>query len=598
MSMKVRELDRSVKMSEPARKKQRKYRNSKEEQQLLKRIVAEWDESAGITFEAFCQKHEIPSSTLRPYCHQDKSKRRPLSDGDARPHHNALIPPARLEKFVRDFGHLEQSQLIQELKGMFQLNRRQAENQFYAHIRPLLDRVKMELELDGDNNHVELDDNDQQRLDKSLPGDSYVGHKVAKYFYEYDEIFHGIVSEFDDENRWWKISYDDGDTEDLDVDELKRAINLQSALNSNDSRAFRQVAKIVIRYLDSFDHDTNEDWGALLQTAQSCKGEFHLNNPANPSKEVWYSFHIDRIFALCKQCGQSAACATGEEIFTIDRFIALEAIFAMSLNPSPFGWWDGVTHGLERCRENGRNLILNFIEYMVETHGTVSRGPGHRHTPSHGKQMSQQELFRSLLNLSNNFHEASDGSATKSAQQLLMRTLDKGGCYGVGELTAGEISHVATAVGLVTNTSDAKTLNIAKTTKTYSRLAQHGIRSDKECRKLQHFIGTIFGATDLSLVENWLCEALRLDSGSRLGVDTLLKKQQYLYKINDRGVLMRIDIKGNEHPAPRINFDDSSEACAKLFRHGISWWDGNVGDNNIAITLSTRKKQAENNVCK
>ena len=130
------------------RKRRRINRNSKEEQQRLQRLVEEWDNKTdrGITFEAFCKKHGIPSSTLHPYCCPDKSKRRSIVNGDARPHHNALIPPAQLEKFVSDRLHLKQSQLIQELKSKFQLERKQAENQFYQNIRPILVSQKSALD--------------------------------------------------------------------------------------------------------------------------------------------------------------------------------------------------------------------------------------------------------------------------------------------------------------------------------------------------------------------------------------------------------------------------------------------------------------------
>lgn len=122
------------------RKRQRTSRNSKEEQRRLQILVEEWDNTtdSGITFEAFCKKNGIPSSTLHPYCHPNKSKRRKATIGHARHHLNALIAPAQLEKFVSDRLHLKKPELIQELKRKFQLNRRQADNQYYNNVRPIL----------------------------------------------------------------------------------------------------------------------------------------------------------------------------------------------------------------------------------------------------------------------------------------------------------------------------------------------------------------------------------------------------------------------------------------------------------------------------
>jgi hypothetical protein len=175
-----------------------------------------------------------------------------------------------LEKFVSDHLHLEKSELIQELKRRFQLDTRQAHNQFYNHIKPILARLEpppvnsihndsdeMDLlsfefppmELDVDDQQVlppmELDGDDQQVLHSLVLGEKYVGCMVAKYFVNEDEIFHGIVTSYDIEEGWWMISYADGDFKEMNLDKLECAMNLHSALNndlSTNNTASRTVA--------------------------------------------------------------------------------------------------------------------------------------------------------------------------------------------------------------------------------------------------------------------------------------------------------------------------------------------------------------------
>ena len=58
-------------------------------------------------------------------------------------------------------------------------------------------------------------------LAKELP-DDYIGMKIKKKFNK--TIYNGKVKSFDKKNRWFKIKYDDGDEEELDLKELKELL--------------------------------------------------------------------------------------------------------------------------------------------------------------------------------------------------------------------------------------------------------------------------------------------------------------------------------------------------------------------------------------
>jgi hypothetical protein len=167
----------------------------------------------------------------------------------------------------------------------------------------------------------------------------------------------------------------------------------------------------------------------------------------------------------------------------------LEAIFAISLTPSPSRWREGVMAALDMCETNGKNLIVNYINYMVETYETVSSGDARRHAPSHGREMSLNQLLKSLSNMAKICDDSS--TATSSAQDLLMRSLDNGGLFGVGALTGGEIGYLLTALGLFRSPSTTGlSVEIATTTTTGKRLADLGINSDEKCRAFRKISST------------------------------------------------------------------------------------------------------------
>jgi len=70
---------------------------------------------------------------------------------------------------------------------------------------------------------------------------SYVGQRVAKDFD--GTIYEGTVSKFLPNDRLWKINYDDGDQEDLELDELKNAVDLHNKKNINHKKGSATTIK-------------------------------------------------------------------------------------------------------------------------------------------------------------------------------------------------------------------------------------------------------------------------------------------------------------------------------------------------------------------
>lgn len=292
---------------------------------------------------------------------------------------------------------------------------------------------------------------------------------------------------------------------------------------------------------------------------------------------------------LCEKIGQPAASASGPT-YIVDRHIILEAIFAISLTSSPSRWWEGILAALDMCVTNGKNLIINYIDYMVDTYQTVSGGDGRRHGPSHNREMSLHQLLRSLSNMDTICVESS--TATSSAQDLLMQSVAKGGLYGVGKLGAGEIGYLLTAFGLFSSPSTTGlSVKIATTTTTGERLAGFGVNSEEQCQELQQCLNQALGTND-SDTENIVCESLRLDSGY-VGIDTFHRGQQHLFRLGSGGTLIQVDANGNEEPAPQITFDASSSSS--LLRNAHKWWENKWGDNATSIVLTTKKQKRKCN---
>lgn len=83
----------------------------------------------------------------------------------------------------------------------------------------------------------------RSRPAKTFMGDAktYIGKRIAKWF-EDDELYFGTVDQVsrqDEKETWWHVVYDDGDQEEFDIKQLRRALadleeNKSSDPKSND----------------------------------------------------------------------------------------------------------------------------------------------------------------------------------------------------------------------------------------------------------------------------------------------------------------------------------------------------------------------------
>jgi type IV secretory pathway VirB10-like protein len=71
---------------------------------------------------------------------------------------------------------------------------------------------------------------------KKKKGGEYVGLRVAKYFEGGDglELFYGEVDRYDESSKFWHITYDDDDQEEMDKAGLKEALKLYEENKKDD----------------------------------------------------------------------------------------------------------------------------------------------------------------------------------------------------------------------------------------------------------------------------------------------------------------------------------------------------------------------------
>ncbi len=268
------------------------------------------------------------------------------------------------------------------------------------------------------------------------------------------------------------------------------------------------------------------------------------------NKSVYYSIYVHGCLELGRMYG-------------FDKAFLFEAVFAMSLCPSPSGWYQGMM-AAARLR-NGRNLITSFIEYMVERHGSVSSGRYRRRQPSHQRTMLRRMPFWSCSNMNETITAHARGSDIR--RQLSMPA-PEGGIHGAGELIAQEQMTVVAMAGTVGNDSIVDSVAIGSNTQTARRLRTMGVRSPENRAELLNFISASIREGTM-YAENVLCELGRdVGASSFLAYDTLARGQS-LYEMVV-GMLMRTDDTGFVEPMGAIPW---KFGLAEYNDDAIFWWD-------------------------
>lgn len=292
----------------------------------------------------------------------------------------------------------------------------------------------------------------------------------------------------------------------------------------------------------------------------------HIRPRAN--KSVYYSLFVHGLIKLGKTYG-------------FDKALLFEAVFAMTLSPSPSGWYEGIM-GAARTRK-GRNLITAFIEYKVDNYGSVSAGQFRRRQVSHGRTMKKWMPFRSCRNMYTSFTPEARG---KVIRKLWTRHPRRGGVHGAGALIAQEQMTVL-AMGLNTgNSGIVDSVEIGSNTDTATRLESMGVQSPSHRAELLSFVSRNINEEE-SVVENMTCEVCRDDASSTFkGYDTLARGQS-LYEMV-LGILMSIDVDGY---VERVDPFPWSFDVVEYGGEAIRWWDDSIdfGDINGLFVLTNRE---------
>lgn len=355
------------------------------------------------------------------------------------------------------------------------------------------------------------------------------------------------------------------------VERLKKTMDLCGMV-----RVFMKTTKS-----DKGEH-TNVNWtGVLDMVAQLAKkeGADFATVQAHANKDCHYSWFVHVILT---------------EIIPVygwDVHVLCEVLYTMSLTPSAIGWRTGVRYAL-MARHNGCNLFENFIHEMVAKDEAVAHcyGKKPRHQVHSGALIT---LFQAMSSMHNELqlfiYACHPQSVTRtlyedmaSSEVKVSKTRRLRGLRNVSDLTAHDIVNVATKVGVVTNTRHIQKITIARNTETAKRLKRFGICSDAHLREVVYMLSSELGIEDYQIVENLICETLRLHEGGGtkyLGVDTVAVDQplyqfveDVLYCIGRGGDRKEVDLNQLREMNPPKGY----APCHK-------WWNMDVDNPGFSL---------------
>ena len=287
-------------------------------------------------------------------------------------------------------------------------------------------------------------------------------------------------------------------------------------------------------------------------------------------KAIYFSIFIHGLLVLGRKFGY-------------DKGILMEAVYAMCLSPSPAGWYMGIMAVVDNL--GGRNLIIAFIDYMVEVHRSVSAGPGRRRQPSHGRGIDTKELFVSIRNLARHATLASSSASTRDIVRGWTRHSSAGGVHGVGELICQEQIYVLTGASYIRNLDHINNVFLSRGTETVRRLATLGVLTPTHRAEVIRFLEARMRLGS-RLLENGMCEWQR-DENPRVNVwrDTVASGQS-LYTIKKGGVeCMGVD------GIPRTVGGVTWRYDMIGYEHGVRWWDEHFDFEQITgRTIFSRNK--------
>lgn len=295
-------------------------------------------------------------------------------------------------------------------------------------------------------------------------------------------------------------------------------------------------------------------------------------SPPQAHKELYYSIFVHGLLEIGRDTGYDLA-------------ILVEAVYAMTLTPSPGGWYTGIKHGLKNRR--GGNLIDSFIEYMVREHKCVSRKiAGTRRQPSHPRYISRRQVYlscRKMLVLSM--------TAQLFDPNIMMESWT--GCVeGAGPLIAQEQVHVLTLMKLIKDSRHMMRSGFARNTETYERLSGMGLSSEN-MNELVDFLCARMCYPRWT-VESVVCELFRYELGTQSRFAETVAKGQALFRWKENNLYM-IKGGGDEELVTskkwRLNMAEYGEC--------VNWWDCPdddlrwLGDDYFVLTRNPPKHKKQ-----
>lgn len=282
-------------------------------------------------------------------------------------------------------------------------------------------------------------------------------------------------------------------------------------------------------------------------------------------KKLYYSIYIEGVLKL----GQ---------IFSYDMGVLFEAVYLITMCPSPLGWYNGVMAAAHK-RGDG-NLVEAFVNHMVDLHGAVSSGEGRRRQVSHKRSVTRANVYHSLMNM---MTLAASSVAENNTQEYIKnwsKGPENGGVYGARELISQEQIYILTALGVIKNYKHAIDAQIAKGTETADRLRKWKITKDSHRAEIMRYVCARMKISPY-VAENMFCEFLRFaakeESVKSFPAKDAIIKGQGIYTLMG-GVLTRTDVEGTTEMV-----DMSMWGFDRIvYSGGVRWWK--KGFRPLAIT--------------
>jgi len=205
-------------------------------------------------------------------------------------------------------------------------------------------------------------------------------------------------------------------------------------------------------------------------------------------KKLFYSIYIEGMLRLGKIC-------------SYDLGVLFEAVYLMTMCPSPLGWYHDV---MVAARKRGsRNLVEVFVEHMVLEHGCVSSGEGRRRQVSHQGSVTRENVYRSLQNMYRVAVESTHETITEKFISSWRR-----GVYGARGLISQEQIYVLASLGVIKYWRHAMNAQITAGTETLARLRDWGITTEGHRAKILRYVSIRMSIAPY-FTENLLCEFLK-----------------------------------------------------------------------------------------